>query len=204
MTQRVGSMNVGCVVLISLVAAFGEFLFGYDTAVVSRAIGYLKANVEDSANWEDPYVLALGLKLLADGGEGGSQLATRVADRLHELRTEDNVKAYREWKVSGDTVPSAGGGSGTSSTSGLPATSRRASPSGGGGRRTRGAGRVAERPQDPPGRPDRDRGRPPRSVAPHGTGCTCTVTDIVPSPTSTAAGVTPAPSSWTPAPAPTI
>jgi CD109 antigen len=58
--------------------------------VIRDAIGYIKSHVEDSANWEDPYVLALGLKLLADGGEGGSSLATRIADRLHELRIDDN------------------------------------------------------------------------------------------------------------------
>ena len=34
--------NLRYIVLISLVAAFGGFLFGYDTAVVSGAIGFLK------------------------------------------------------------------------------------------------------------------------------------------------------------------
>ena len=37
-------LNLGYIVLISLVAAFGGFLFGYDTAVVSGAIGFLKAH----------------------------------------------------------------------------------------------------------------------------------------------------------------
>jgi MFS transporter, SP family, arabinose:H+ symporter len=35
------SFDVGYILLISLVAAFGGFLFGYDTAVVSGAIGFL-------------------------------------------------------------------------------------------------------------------------------------------------------------------
>ena len=62
--------------------------------VIRDAIDYVEGQVEDSANWEDPYVLALGLKLLADGGEGGSPLATRIADRLHGLRTEDNGTTF--------------------------------------------------------------------------------------------------------------
>lgn len=41
--------NVGYLLLISLVAAFGGFLFGYDTAVVSGAIGFLKAHFQLSA-----------------------------------------------------------------------------------------------------------------------------------------------------------
>jgi SP family arabinose:H+ symporter-like MFS transporter len=35
------TFNLGYILLISLVAAFGGFLFGYDTAVVSGAIGFL-------------------------------------------------------------------------------------------------------------------------------------------------------------------
>jgi SP family arabinose:H+ symporter-like MFS transporter len=42
--------NVGYLLLISLVAAFGGFLFGYDTAVVSGAIGFLKAHFQLSAD----------------------------------------------------------------------------------------------------------------------------------------------------------
>ena len=34
-------LNLGYLLLISLVAALGGFLFGYDTAVVSGAIGFL-------------------------------------------------------------------------------------------------------------------------------------------------------------------
>jgi SP family arabinose:H+ symporter-like MFS transporter len=41
--------NLGYILLISLVAAFGGFLFGYDTAVVSGAIGFLTAHFHLSA-----------------------------------------------------------------------------------------------------------------------------------------------------------
>jgi SP family arabinose:H+ symporter-like MFS transporter len=43
-------LNRGYVLLISLVAAFGGFLFGYDTAVVSGAIGFLKNHFQLSAD----------------------------------------------------------------------------------------------------------------------------------------------------------
>jgi SP family arabinose:H+ symporter-like MFS transporter len=39
--ERPPALNLGYIVLISLVAAFGGFLFGYDTAVVAGAIGFL-------------------------------------------------------------------------------------------------------------------------------------------------------------------
>jgi SP family arabinose:H+ symporter-like MFS transporter len=41
--------NLGYLLLLSLVAACGGFLFGYDTAVVSGAIGFLKAHFQLSA-----------------------------------------------------------------------------------------------------------------------------------------------------------
>lgn len=43
------TLNLGYILLISLVAAFGGFLFGYDTAVVSGAIGFLKTHFQLSA-----------------------------------------------------------------------------------------------------------------------------------------------------------
>lgn len=43
------SVNVGYILLITLVAAFGGFLFGYDTAVVSGAIGFMKAHFQLTA-----------------------------------------------------------------------------------------------------------------------------------------------------------
>lgn len=42
--------NFGYILLLSLVAAFGGFLFGYDTAVVSGAIGFLKSHFNLSAD----------------------------------------------------------------------------------------------------------------------------------------------------------
>jgi hypothetical protein len=65
-----------------------------DHEAVQKAVAYIKSNVEKSENLEDPYVLAVALKVLAAGGEGGSALAGRVADRLHELRSEDNGTVF--------------------------------------------------------------------------------------------------------------
>ncbi len=65
-----------------------------DHEAVQKAVSYIKANAEKSENLDDPYVLAVSLKVLAAGGEGGSALAGRIADRLHELRTEDNGTVF--------------------------------------------------------------------------------------------------------------
>jgi SP family arabinose:H+ symporter-like MFS transporter len=43
------NLNLRYILLISLVAAFGGFLFGYDTAVVSGAIGFLTKHFHLSA-----------------------------------------------------------------------------------------------------------------------------------------------------------
>ena len=48
-SQRRSELNLGYIVLISVVAAFGGFLFGYDTAVVSGAIGFLTQHFQLSA-----------------------------------------------------------------------------------------------------------------------------------------------------------
>jgi MFS transporter, SP family, arabinose:H+ symporter len=50
MQSTKSSLNLRYVLLISLVAAFGGFLFGYDTAVVSGAIGFLKSHFRLSAD----------------------------------------------------------------------------------------------------------------------------------------------------------
>lgn len=47
--ERKPALNLGYILLISLVAAFGGFLFGYDTAVVSGAIGFLTKQFNLSA-----------------------------------------------------------------------------------------------------------------------------------------------------------
>jgi sugar porter (SP) family MFS transporter len=50
MNNSNSSLNIPYILLISLVAAFGGFLFGYDTAVVSGAIDYLKNHFQLSAD----------------------------------------------------------------------------------------------------------------------------------------------------------
>jgi SP family arabinose:H+ symporter-like MFS transporter len=60
MNQSQASLNLGYIVLISLVAAFGGFLFGYDTAVVSGAIGFLRQHFQltaDLTGWAASSVL---------------------------------------------------------------------------------------------------------------------------------------------------
>ncbi len=47
--ERKPALNLGYILLISLAAAFGGFLFGYDTAVVSGAIGFLTKQFNLSA-----------------------------------------------------------------------------------------------------------------------------------------------------------
>lgn len=67
----------GYVVVISLVAAFGGFLFGYDTAVVSGAIGFLKSHFKLSADltgWAASSMLV--------GCMFGAMLAGPVGDRV--------------------------------------------------------------------------------------------------------------------------
>jgi SP family arabinose:H+ symporter-like MFS transporter len=49
MSTPTTSLNLRYVLLISLVAAFGGFLFGYDTAVINGAIGYLTKHFHLSA-----------------------------------------------------------------------------------------------------------------------------------------------------------
>ncbi|MCX7871703.1 MAG: sugar porter family MFS transporter [Verrucomicrobiae bacterium] len=67
----------GYVVLISLVAAFGGFLFGYDTAVVSGAIGFLKTHFKltaDLTGWAASSMLV--------GCMVGAMLSGPLGDRL--------------------------------------------------------------------------------------------------------------------------
>jgi len=61
---------------------------------IQDAVAFLKDNIEDADNWDDPYVLALTLKVLADAGEQRSQLAEDIAEQLHELAQEDNGTVY--------------------------------------------------------------------------------------------------------------
>jgi len=65
-----------------------------DHEAIADAVDYLKAHIEETGNWDDPYVLALTLKVLADAGEARSQLAEDMADQLHDLAVEDNGTVY--------------------------------------------------------------------------------------------------------------
>jgi SP family arabinose:H+ symporter-like MFS transporter len=75
-----GGFNVGYITLISLVAAFGGFLFGYDTAVVSGAIGFLKAHFQLSADltgWAASSVLVGCMFGAMAGGPVGDRLGRK-------------------------------------------------------------------------------------------------------------------------------
>jgi uncharacterized protein YfaS (alpha-2-macroglobulin family) len=61
---------------------------------IQDAVSYLKDHIQDTGNWDDPYVLALTLKVLADAGEERTQLAEDIADQLHDLAKEDNGTVY--------------------------------------------------------------------------------------------------------------
>jgi uncharacterized protein YfaS (alpha-2-macroglobulin family) len=61
---------------------------------IQDAVAYLKDHIEETDNWDDPYVLALTLKVLADAGEERTQLAEDMADQLHDLAQEDNGTVY--------------------------------------------------------------------------------------------------------------
>lgn len=73
-------LNHGYIVLISLVAAFGGFLFGYDTAVVSGAIGFLKSHFQLSADltgWAASSVLVGCMFGAMAGGPVGDRLGRK-------------------------------------------------------------------------------------------------------------------------------
>lgn len=60
MKEKRDRLDLGYILLISLVAAFGGFLFGYDTAVVSGAIGFLRQHFQltaDLTGWAASSVL---------------------------------------------------------------------------------------------------------------------------------------------------
>ncbi|HPA18488.1 MAG TPA: sugar porter family MFS transporter [Verrucomicrobiae bacterium] len=75
-------LNVGYILLISLVAAFGGFLFGYDTAVVSGAIGFLKSHFRLSAEltgWAASSVLVGCMFGAIFGGPVGDRLGRKAS-----------------------------------------------------------------------------------------------------------------------------
>ncbi|MCK5251805.1 MAG: hypothetical protein KAQ96_02605, partial [Thermoplasmata archaeon] len=61
---------------------------------IQDAVAYLKDHIEETDNWDDPYVLALTLMVLANAGEHRSTLAEDMAGQLHELAQEDNGTVY--------------------------------------------------------------------------------------------------------------
>lgn len=80
--RPVGGFNLGYITLISLVAAFGGFLFGYDTAVVSGAIGFLKSHFRLSADltgWAASSVLVGCMFGAMAGGPIGDRLGASGA-----------------------------------------------------------------------------------------------------------------------------
>ncbi|MBL9126702.1 MAG: sugar porter family MFS transporter, partial [Verrucomicrobiales bacterium] len=75
-SNRAREWNLGYVSLISLVAAFGGFLFGYDTAVVSGAIGFLSRHFELSSG-----MTGWAASSLLVGCMAGAMLGGPVGDR---------------------------------------------------------------------------------------------------------------------------
>ncbi len=58
---------------------------------VKNAIGYIEGNIKD--NWDDPYTLSLALIVLEDAN-GNRKLRDEIADRLIELKKEENGTVY--------------------------------------------------------------------------------------------------------------
>ncbi|NWG14692.1 MAG: sugar porter family MFS transporter [Acidobacteria bacterium] len=74
--------NLGYILLISLVAAFGGFLFGYDTAVVSGAIGFLTRYFDLSAE-----LTGWAASSLLVGCMAGAMVAGPLGDRIGRKRS---------------------------------------------------------------------------------------------------------------------
>lgn len=76
------NLNLAYILLISLVAAFGGFLFGYDTAVVSGAIGFLQKHFGLSAElkgWAASSVLVGCMFGAMFGGPVGDRIGRRAS-----------------------------------------------------------------------------------------------------------------------------
>ena len=69
------------VLLVALVAAFGGFLFGYDTAVVSGAIGFLRSHFQLSAN-----LTGWAASSMLMGCMAGAMLGGPLGDRIGRKR----------------------------------------------------------------------------------------------------------------------
>jgi MFS family permease len=76
-TSGKGGGSIGYVILLTLIAALGGLLFGYDTAVIAGAIGYLQARFDLTPFWEG-FVAASALA----GCALGAGSAGFVSDRF--------------------------------------------------------------------------------------------------------------------------
>jgi SP family arabinose:H+ symporter-like MFS transporter len=76
-SSTASELNLGYVLLISLVAAFGGFLFGYDTAVVSGAIGFLTRHFSLTAE-----LTGWAASSLLVGCMAGATIAGPLGDRF--------------------------------------------------------------------------------------------------------------------------
>lgn len=76
MTQVRSSYNFGYIVLISLISALGGYLFGFDFAVISGALPFLKTQFGLNAYWEGFTTGSLALGCIA-----GCLLAGRVSQQ---------------------------------------------------------------------------------------------------------------------------
>lgn len=76
------ALNLRYILLISLVAAFGGFLFGYDTAVVSGAIGFLQKHFQLSAD-----LTGWAASSLLVGCMAGAMLGGPMGDRFGRKRS---------------------------------------------------------------------------------------------------------------------
>src|SRR5689334_7032983 len=74
---RSATYNLGYILLISMVAAFGGFLFGYDTAVVSGAIGFLTKEFQLTAE-----LTGWAASSLLVGCMAGAMLGGPLGDRF--------------------------------------------------------------------------------------------------------------------------
>lgn len=76
-TNQQATGSTGYVVLVCFVATLGGLLFGYDTGVISDAIGFLTKRFQLNANWEG---WAMSCAIL--GCAAGASFAGLVGDRL--------------------------------------------------------------------------------------------------------------------------
>lgn len=74
-------LNLKHVILVTLSAAIGGFLFGFDSSVINGANGALKVHFNAS-----DYVLAWAVSLALIGAAVGAYFAGRLADKFGRVR----------------------------------------------------------------------------------------------------------------------